>query len=63
MTFLPIVQRELRVAARRRSTMRIRWWAAVLGLVLSLMSLLVISASRGRSVGNPLFTCLTGMDL
>jgi len=29
MTFLPIVDRELRVAARRKSTYRLRAWTAV----------------------------------
>ena len=32
MTFLPIVDRELRVAARRKSTYRIRAWTAVIAL-------------------------------
>jgi ABC-type transport system involved in multi-copper enzyme maturation permease subunit len=59
-TFLPIVQRELRAAARRRNTYRVRWWAAVLGLGLTFLSLMVVSVSRGRGVGNPLFTLLTG---
>src|SRR4030095_6629100 len=34
MTFLPIVQRELRIASRRRSTYRTRWLAALLACVL-----------------------------
>ncbi|HEY5914167.1 MAG TPA: ABC transporter permease subunit [Verrucomicrobiae bacterium] len=60
MTFLPIVQRELRAAARRRSTFRVRWWAVVLGLGLTFISLLFVMASGRRSVGNPLFSMLTG---
>lgn len=63
MTFLPIVQRELRAAARRRSTFRIRWWAVLIGLGLTLLSFLFVAATRGRSVGNPLFGMLTGYAL
>src|SRR5262245_60984542 len=36
MNILPLVERELRVAARRRSTYRVRWWMAGLGLFLCL---------------------------
>jgi hypothetical protein len=32
---LPIAKRELRVAARRRSTLRFRWWAVLLAIVVS----------------------------
>ncbi len=63
MTFLPVVQRELRAAARRRSTYRVRWWAVVIGLGLTLLSFLFVAATRGRSVGNPLFSMLTGYAL
>ena len=38
MTFLPIVERELRIAARRRNTYRIRWWTAVLAMLGSLVA-------------------------
>src|SRR5437868_4125095 len=36
MTFLPIVQRELRVAARRKGTYRIRSWTAIIAISLLL---------------------------
>jgi ABC-type transport system involved in cytochrome c biogenesis permease component len=60
MSFLPIVQRELRIAARKPMMFRIRWWAALLGLGLATFALLLVSVSRGRSMGNPLFSLLTG---
>jgi len=61
MTFLPIVQRELRVAARRKSTYRIRWWATLAAIGMSFFSLLfLLLAGRGRgSIGNQLFSNLT----
>ena len=60
MTFLPIVERELRAAARRKSTYRIRSWTAVLAIIVSFFSLLFLWLARGRgSLGNPLFTYLT----
>jgi len=61
MTFLPIVDRELRAAARRKSTYRIRCWTAVLAMLAGLLSLplLVFSTMRGGSLGNPLFTVLS----
>src|SRR5947209_6973697 len=61
MTFLPIVERALRAAARRKSTYRIRSWTAVLAILVSFFSLLFLWLARGRgSLGNPLFTYLTG---
>jgi ABC-type transport system involved in multi-copper enzyme maturation permease subunit len=60
MTFLPIVARELRVAARRRSTYRIRTWTAVIALVAGLFSLLpALLGIRYGSVGKSLYTTLT----
>lgn len=41
MTFLPIVQRELRIGSRRRSTYRTRWLAALLTCVLVSGSLIL----------------------
>jgi len=38
----------------------VRWWATVIGLGLSLISFLLVTVSRGRSAGNPLFNLLTG---
>ncbi len=60
MTFLPIVERELRVAARRKSTYRIRSWTAVLAIVACSCSLLFVWAAAGRgNLGKPLFALLT----
>ena len=65
MTFLPIVERELRVAARRRSTGWTRVAAALVGLVIAagfmIMSLAVgIGTSR---VGSGMFGTLTWLSL
>src|SRR6266581_1352227 len=61
MSFLPIVERELRAAARRKSTYRIRSWTALLAIVVSFFSLMFLWLTRGRGgLGNPLFTYLTG---
>ena len=60
MTFLPIVQRELREGSRRKSTFRIRWWTAVIALTASICVLPFIWATNGmRNPGEPLFTLLT----
>jgi ABC-type transport system involved in multi-copper enzyme maturation permease subunit len=60
MTFLPIVQRELRVAARRRSTFRIRWWTALIALAMSFVSLSFVQLSRSRvAAGSSVFGMLT----
>jgi len=60
MTFLPIVQRELRTGARRRSTSRVRWWTTVLGMMFGSISLAIVqlSSSRGRA-GASLFDVLS----
>ena len=59
MLFLPIVQRELRVAARRQSTFRIRWWTTLVALGVSAVSLATVSLGRGRNSGASLFSILT----
>src|SRR5262249_48790203 len=61
MTFLPIVQRELRTAARRKSTYTIRFWTAIIAVGVSFVSLVFLSlAGRSRAnIGNLLFTNLT----
>ena len=46
MTFLPIVDRELRVAARRKSTYRIRTWTVVVALVVGCFSLFPVMLMR-----------------
>ena len=60
MTFLPIVARELRVAARRNSTYRIRTWTAVIALVVGFFSLLLVLFTQGYGgPGKALYTTLT----
>ena len=60
MTFLPIVDRELRVAARRKSTYRIRAWAAAVALLVGCFSLLpALLIQAFASPGKPIYTTLT----
>jgi ABC-type transport system involved in multi-copper enzyme maturation permease subunit len=61
MTLLPIVERELRLAARRKSTFRIRSWTAILAILICFVSMVFLwISSGGRSIGQPLFVNLTG---
>lgn len=60
MTFLPIVQRELRTAARNKTTRRIRWWVTLIAMVVCSQLFLFMSLSGGvTSGGNPLYSVLT----
>src|SRR5437660_11121606 len=60
MTFLPVVQRELREAARRKSTFRIRCWTAVIAMAGSFCALPFIWLNgAARNGGEPLFTLLS----
>jgi ABC-type transport system involved in multi-copper enzyme maturation permease subunit len=60
MTFLPIVHRELRVAARRRNTFRVRWWTALIGIGMSFVSLALVQMSTSRNAaGSSVFGMLT----
>ena len=59
MRFLPIVERELRTAARRKSTFRIRRWAALFAIAVTFMFLIVAGLGGGTS-GRILFGILTG---
>ncbi|HOX59607.1 MAG TPA: ABC transporter permease subunit [Candidatus Paceibacterota bacterium] len=60
MTFLPIVDRELRVAARRRITYRIRTWAAIIALVVGFFAFFpAVLAGAYGSTGKSLYTALT----
>jgi ABC-type transport system involved in cytochrome c biogenesis permease component len=68
MTFLPIVQRELRAASRRPSTHRIRCWTAFLAIGASLIASAAGTAIPGAgSAVNPLFAvqtvCAFGLSL
>ena len=62
MTFLPMVERELRVAARRKSTYRLRTWSVVVALVVGSFSFFPILLIPGPgAIGKPLYTNLTGI--
>jgi ABC-2 family transporter protein len=61
MTFLPIVGRELRVAARRRGTWRCRFWAALLAILTAGWILLITTQpnTRPAQLGQSLFDALS----
>ena len=68
MTFLPIVQRELRAMSRRPSTHRVRCWAALLATGASLFAAVTAVAIPGAaSFVNPFFgtqtVCAFGLSL
>lgn len=67
MTFLPIVERELRVATRRRFTYWLRVVAAAVALIIGggyfLLMTAVPFAGPGFTVGGPLFAILTWLCL
>lgn len=66
MTFLPIVERELRVSARKRSTFWVRIVAALVALVIGSGFLLLTLAGFGFgtvSLGRGLFATLTWLSL
>ena len=62
MSFLPLVQRELRAASRRKSTFRVRWWTVVFAMAMTFVSLFflwVTQTARGGA-GSALFGIVTG---
>src|SRR2546426_951081 len=65
MTFLPIVERELRVAARKRSTFWLRLVAALVGLVIGggCLRLSLVRGLGATTLGGVLFSVLTGVGL
>lgn len=66
MTFLPIVGRELRVAARKRSTFWVRVTAAIVALVIGIAFMVLASVAFGirtASLGKGLFATLTWLSL
>ena len=65
MTFLPIVERELRVAARKRGTFWLRVVAALVALVIGggVMLLSLIPFSGRMPMGGPIFATLTWLSL
>jgi ABC-type transport system involved in multi-copper enzyme maturation permease subunit len=61
MSFLPIVERELRASARRKSTYRIRWWTALIAIAVSFCWLIFVWLTFGRhNAGKALFAILRG---
>src|SRR2546422_7382124 len=61
MSFLPIAERELRVAARKRSTFRLRVVAAMVGLIIGsgFMLIATVQPAGLPSMGSILFGALT----
>jgi len=61
MSFLPIVERELRVASRRKSTYRIRLWTTLAGLLVSFLFMFTASLVGNfvPGMGRILYTLLT----
>ena len=60
MTFLPIVERELRVAARRASTYWMRAGAALAGICLTAWALRALSMQPPAQLGSELFATIAG---
>jgi ABC-2 family transporter protein len=66
MTFLPVVERELRVASRKRSTFRVRTFAAVAALLIGTVFFLLATYGPGfgmLNLGKGLFSTLTWLNL
>jgi ABC-type transport system involved in multi-copper enzyme maturation permease subunit len=60
MTFLPIVQRELREASRRKSTFRLRWVTAIFAIAFGFVALAFLGTGVGySSLGQIMFSALT----
>src|ERR1051325_3521825 len=59
MAFLPLVERELRAAARRKSTYRIRRGTAIAGILLGMFFVFLAAAEGGGGNGKVLFAMLT----
>jgi hypothetical protein len=59
MTFLPVVERELRAAARRKGTFRARWWTAAIATAVTLASIAILNLAAVRAQGGALFASLT----
>ena len=53
MTFLPIVDRELRAACRRKSTFRMRSWTALIAILVT-FAFLIAAFFGGSSTGGAL---------
>src|SRR5882762_353877 len=61
MTFLPIVERELRVASRRRGTYWNRTLAASVGIGITAVLLLLATREPTKEIGKILFSVLSGL--
>src|SRR5258706_16014561 len=62
MSFLPIVERELRVRSRRKSTYRFRQGGALIAIIIVGFMLVVSGAFAGPGIaGKPLFEILAWM--
>ena len=60
MTFLPLVQRELQAASRRKSTFRLRSWTAAIAFGVSFAALLFLWIfMSGTNPGGPVFTIVS----
>ena len=62
MTFLPIVERELRVASRRRGTYRARSGAALLGIALTAWMFLISFRLPSPDLGKVIFSTLSSVS-
>lgn len=63
MTFLPIVERELRVAARRSGMFWVRFWAGLGVSVLATWTVLISGAEAPQSLAQTLFYLVSGVGL
>jgi ABC-type transport system involved in cytochrome c biogenesis permease component len=61
MTFLPIVERELRVAARRRGTYRLRLLVALLAIIVGVFAYLANFLGPPSRLAHSIFTGLAGV--
>ncbi len=59
MSYLPIVERELGVTARRRGTFRLRWWTTLLAAVVCWVATATAGFSRSGGSGHEVFKLLT----
>ncbi len=63
MSFLPIVDRELRAASCRKTTHRVRWWTATFAIVMGLAFTGIAGLAGTGTIGLVLFRILTGFSL
>lgn len=63
MTFLPIVERELRVASRRRGTYWTRLWVALLATLIGSSILIAEEGASTAQLGGYIFDGLAGLSL